>query len=130
MGLTLHYSLHSGTASVRQARGAVTNLYSRALDLPFDKVEPIVECVGDECDFDKADRKSPHRWLLVQACEYVEIGSTSFSVPPTHIIAFSTTPGPGSEQANFGLCRYPATMEVRDPSRIHRVRRVRTRLAG
>jgi hypothetical protein len=130
MGLTLHYSLHLPTASVRQARSAVINLYSRALDLPFEKVEPIIECEGDDCDFNKTDRQSPHRWLLVQACQYIEIGSTSFSVPPSQVIAFSTTPGPGSESANFGLCRYPATIEVRDFAGGRRLRRVRTKLAG
>jgi hypothetical protein len=108
----------------------VTNLYSRALDLPFDKVEPIIECDGDHCDFNKTDRESPHRWLLIQACECVEIGNASFSVPPAHVIAFSTMPGAASEPANFGLCRYPATIEVRGFVGDRGLRRVRTKLAG
>ena len=38
-----------------------------------------------------------------------EIG---IQVPPTQLIAFSVTPAKGSEPANFGLCRYPAKVEV------------------
>jgi hypothetical protein len=30
---------------------------------------------------------------------------------PSHIIAFDTWPGPGSEPANFGLCLYPTEIE-------------------
>ncbi len=128
MGLTLHYSLRLPTASLREARSAIADLHSKALDLPFQNVAPIVECDGDACDFQLVDRASPQRWLLIQACQYVELGSTSFSVPPNHLIAFSTTLGPGSEPANFGLCRYPATIEVRDPA--HGTRRLRTKLGG
>ena len=54
----------------------------------------------------------------------------NFRVPPIQTIAFSTTPGPGCEAANFGLCRYPATYEVRAPALPNQARRVRTRLAG
>ena len=128
MGLTLHYSLRLDTASLREARSAIANLHSRALDLPFESVTPIVERDGDECDFHLVNHASIQRWLLIQACQYVEMGGTSFSVPPNHLVAFSTTLGPGSEPANFGLCRYPATIDVRLPG--HRTRRLRTGLGG
>ncbi len=60
----------------------------------------------------------------------VEIGNASFSVPPAHVIAFSTIPGAGSEPANFGLCRYPATIGVRGFVGDRRLRRVRNKLGG
>jgi len=128
MGLTLHYSLRLDTASLSEARSAIANLHSWALDLPFTSVTPIVEYEGDECDFRLVDQASAQRWLLIQACQYVEVGRTSCGVPPKHLIAFSTTLGPGSEPANFGLCCYPATIEVRDPAQGKR--RLRTRLSG
>jgi hypothetical protein len=33
-------------------------------------------------------------------------------VPPRRLIAFGTSPGAGCEEANFGLCRYPATLQI------------------
>jgi hypothetical protein len=35
-----------------------------------------------------------------------------YSVIPEHVIAFCCVPGPGCEPANFGLSRYPPTIEV------------------
>jgi hypothetical protein len=52
------------------------------------------------------------RWLKIQAGRYVTEGDCHFRVEPTHVIAFSTWPGEGCEAANFGLCRYPDSVEL------------------
>jgi hypothetical protein len=135
MGLTIHYSLKASTRSPRKARELIARLRGRALDLPFAQVEDIVELSGEACDFDQRDRDDPHRWLLIQAGQYIERpapggGTYSYSVAPKHVIAFETLPGEGCEAANFGLCRYPAYIEVTDPNSPHRTKRLRTGLSG
>src|SRR5438045_1632395 len=104
MGLTIHYELKSDAPSPDQARQLVSQLRSRALDLPFGRVDDLVELKGEACSFENCERDDPHRWLLVQASQHVEARETSYMVPPNHVIAFSTWPGEGCEQANFGLC--------------------------
>jgi len=135
MGLTIHYSLKSSTRSPKKARELVAHLRSRALDLPFAQVEDIVELTGEACDFDQCDRNDPHRWLLIQAGHYIDRpapggGTYSYRVAPKHVIAFETLPGDGCEPANFGLCRYPAQIEVTDPDWPYRERKLRTGLSG
>ncbi len=135
MGLTIHYSLKSSTRSPKKARELVARLRGRALDLPFEQVEDIVELMGEACDFERCDRDDPNRWLLIQAGQYVDRpapggGTYSYNVAPTHLIAFSTWPGEGCEEANFGFCRYPAQIEVADPYQRDRRRKLRTKLAG
>jgi hypothetical protein len=104
MGLTIHYSLHADPCPPTQARQLVERLHQRTLDLPFAEVEDIVEFTGDECDFQQRDEGDPDRWLLVQSMRLTDTGL----VPPSHLIAFSTWPAEGCEQANFGLGMYPA----------------------
>ena len=104
MGLTIHYSLHADPCPPAGARQFVERLHQRALDLPFIEVGEIVEYEGDECDFERREEDDPDRWLLVQASRVSE----AELVPPTHLIAFSTWPAEGCEQANFGLAMYPA----------------------
>jgi hypothetical protein len=104
MGLTIHYSLHTDPCPSLQARQLVERLHQRALDLPFVEVGDIVEFTGDECDFHLREEGDPNRWLLVQSMRLTDTGL----VPPSHLIAFSTWPAEGSEQANFGLGMYPA----------------------
>ena len=135
MGLTIHYSLKSSTRSPKKARELIAHLRGRALALPFAQVEAIIELKGEECDFDRRERDDPHRWLLIQAGQYIERpapggGTYSYNVAPTHVIAFETLPGDGCEAANFGLCRYPAHIEVADPGWPHRKRKLRTGLSG
>ncbi|KKL77515.1 hypothetical protein LCGC14_2034150 [marine sediment metagenome] len=135
MGLTIHYSLKSGTRSPKKAREFVAQLRGRALDLPFAQVDDIVEVTGEACDFNQCDRDDPQHWLLIQASQYIERPATGnrryhYTVAPTHVIAFETLPGEGCEQANFGLCRYPAHIEVTDRDRPHRQRKLRTGLSG
>lgn len=112
MGLTIHYSLRSDVRSPRQARQLVEELRQRALDLPFEEVGELVELSGEDCDFETCDSSDPHRWLLVQASQYIERNDNHYRIAPTHIFAFTTWPGEGCEQANFGLGIYPRTIST------------------
>jgi len=104
MGLTIHYELHAEPCPPTQVRQLVARLHQRALDLPFGEVGDIVECTGDECDFRRREAGDPDRWLLVQSRRMTD----TELVPTIHLIAFSTWPAAGCEQANFGLGMYPA----------------------
>ena len=135
MGLTIHYSLQSRTRSRRQVAEQISALRQQALDLPFAEVGELIERSGPETNFENCAQEDPARWLLIQAGEYVETpapgrGQYHYNVPPSHLIAFSTSPGEGCEQANFGLCRFPARLEVDDPQRPDQRRTIRTKLSG
>jgi hypothetical protein len=142
LGLTIHYSLKSKTRSPTKARELVASLRRRALDLPFEQVGELIDLAGPECDYESCDQDDPHRWLLIQAGQYVARpakggGELHYSVAPTHVIAFETVPGPGCEPANFGLCRYPAFLEVKEDKRyvseqgsVRPEHRIRTGLSG
>lgn len=112
MGLTIHYDLRAETRSPTKARQLVEGLRKKALDLPFKEVDEIVEFKGADADFETLDQDDPNRWLLIQSRQWVKQGNRHFSVKPMHVIAFSTYPGDGSEDANFGLATYSATIEV------------------
>jgi hypothetical protein len=129
MGLTIHYKLHCDTRRSTEARRLVEELRTKALDLPFQEVGEVVELKGDACQFDRYGQDHPHRWLLVQAGQYVERDRIHYSVMPKHVVAFSAWPGEGCEEANFGLCIYPGVLEITDP-RTGRARKLRTELKG
>src|ERR1035438_9663801 len=112
MGLTIHYQLQSTSRSPKKARQLLDQLRQKAFDLPFKEVGEIVELDGDTADFDKSDRDDPNRWLLIQAGQYVEKDDRHYRITPTKVIAFSTDPGEGCEEANFGLAVYPKTIQV------------------
>lgn len=123
MGLTIHYQLKCDATDI-PARQAVEQLRQAALDLPFKEVTEVIELKGEACDDNQRDREDPLRWLLIQAGGSVRLDEhSSIQVSPTHLIAFSTWPGEGCEEANFGLCRYPATT-------VHRGKRIKTGLTG
>jgi len=134
MGLTIHWSLRSNTRSPKQARDMSARLRSRALDLPFEQAGDLVELTGSECDFESCGRDIPHRWLLIQAGQYVEQlaeGETyNYNVAPSHLIAFETRPGDGSEAADFGFCKYPDHIEVDDPESLGGRKKIRTNISG
>jgi hypothetical protein len=122
MGLAIHYSLKA-RGSDAQARKLIQALHQTAHDLPFKELGPVVELAGDQCDFNQRDQEDPHRWLLIQAEDDVEIvsqrrvigGQTCRSyqrVQPLRIIGFKAWPGEGCEQSNFGLCKFPAVVET------------------
>lgn len=112
MGLTIHYDLQAETRSPVKARHLIGELRKKAFDLPFQEVGEIVEFSGEQANYDNVDQDDPNRWLLIQSGQYVKFGDRHFNVRPTRLIAFSTSPGDGCENANFGLAVYPATIEV------------------
>lgn len=124
MGLTIHYSLQSTARSRTEARTLIERLRQRAMDLPFKDVGPLVQLEGGNCDFHRAYSYDPNRWLLVQARQHFEKKGHFYSVSPRWLFAFSTNPGEGCEQANFGLAGYPATVLTQHG------RRVRTGMHG
>jgi hypothetical protein len=111
MGLTIHYSLHAPGFDQAEARKLVEQLREHATNLPFARVGQVIEATGDDCDFERVDKTNAHRWMILQANQHGEHEDRIYSVPPTHLIAFGTSPGEGAEPANFGLCLYPATIE-------------------
>src|ERR1051325_154909 len=110
MGLTIHYHLSTDHSEVDTIRSLVKEFRQLALALPFQAVEEIVEFREEETSSN--DRDDPHRWLKIQASHYLQAGNRYLSVAPLHVIAFTTIPGAGSEPANFGLARYPQTIEL------------------
>ncbi len=133
MGLTVHYSLYAEGHSPLQVCDKLAQLRSRALDLPFERVDEIVEVSGAACNFQQYAQDHPLRWLLIQAEQYItdpRYEGYSHSVAPLHVIAFSTWPGTGCEAANVGLCQYPQVIHVDTPGQLGRKRRIRTGLAG
>ena len=78
----------------------------------MEDVGELIELKGEDTNFEKLEQGDPRRWLLVQAEQYVVQGDCHYPVKPKQVIAFSTWPGDGCEEANFGLCRYPASIEV------------------
>ena len=124
-------SLHarSDASDPAGARQLVEALRRRALDLPFAEVGEVVEITGSRCDYQKYDGNDPLRWLVVQAGQHVEHDGTYYRVKPKHVVAFSTYPGDGCEDANFGLALYPAAILLPKPG-TGRQRMLRTGLKG
>jgi len=133
MGLTIHYSLKARGSDAR-ARKLMTALHQAAQDLPFKEIGKLVDLSGEECDFNQCHRDDLLRWMLIQAQEGVELvskrskrGGQSYQawqrVTPTRLIGFTTWPGDGCEDSNFGLCQFPAVVETSDGP-------LKTRLSG
>ncbi len=132
MGLTIHWNLQADVRTEPEARALVERLRQRALDLPLASVGEIMDLSGRDADYKVQPAESSARWLLIQAGQYIESGDCHYAVAPQHVIAFETRPGEGCESANFGLCRYPAFIDVDDQrvGFLPRKRRVRTSLSG
>jgi hypothetical protein len=110
MGLTIHYSLTAKTRSGRTARNLIERLRVKALDLPFKLVGRVLE--ADHAEIASVGPGDPRSWLFTQATRYVRRPRNSYPVAPIHLVAFSTCPGDGCEEANFGLASYPGTIKV------------------
>jgi hypothetical protein len=133
MGSTIHYRFSAGRRSTEQPRALVAKLRERALDLPFERVENVIELKGAKCDYQECPPEHPYRRLLIQAREHVENPperGCSYVLAPCHVLAFSTWPGKDCEEANFGLCRFPETLEIEDPRQPGRRRKIPSRLNG
>jgi hypothetical protein len=113
MGLTIHYSLRSDASGADDVRRLVQRLQQVAMDSAMSEVGKVMEFSGDACDFKRAQDGSI-RWLLGQARRMAAIGKMYQFVEPLQVIAFSTWPGMGCEAANFGLARYPDSVESQD----------------
>lgn len=111
MGLTIHYSFESDARGADDARRLVEQLHRAACDLPFAEVGDLLEFSGADADAENVDPHDPHRWLLIQSKHLLLRDDHAVLIAPLYVIAFATTPGEGCEDANFGLCRYPATIE-------------------
>jgi hypothetical protein len=110
MGLTIHYAFRTKTRSGRTARNLIEQLRVKALDLTFKLVGQVLE--ADRAEIESVGRDDPRSWLFTQATRYVRRPDHSYPVTPNHLVAFSTCPGDGCEEANFGLASYPSTIKV------------------
>jgi len=122
VGLTIHYTLRSKHDAATVVEQTVHQMRQLALDLPFEEVGEIINLSGEQCNTEarrkelkNGDEKNESLfWLLIQAGQHVDCPwnkRISRTVNPTHVIAFDTWPGPGSEAANVGLCLYPSEIE-------------------
>jgi len=109
MGLTIHYTFAELSRVGSRARRRVEELREHAATLPFKLVGQVLE--ADQAQIKNAPRDDPRCWLFTQSTRYVERGGFHRAVKPIHLIAFSTSPGTGSEEANFGLAHYPARIK-------------------
>jgi hypothetical protein len=125
VGLTIHYQLKTHLQAEEDIRFALERMRQAATKLPFKEVSKLFEFRGTEIAHDRDDE---HRWFKIQAGQYVQHAGLEARVAPLHIIGFETWPGEGCEPANFGLCRYPASVEVQVQPR--RRRTIPTNLAG
>lgn len=116
MGLTIHYGLKTDQTDIEAIRSVVQNIRSLARQLPFQEVGELVEFKDQQCGF--GDPDDPHRWLKIQAGQYVREHNCFAKVTPLHVIAFTTIPGAGSEPANFGLAQYPEFVEIEPTQRL------------
>lgn len=116
MGLTIHYSLKT-RGNRAEASRIIHALHDAAQDLPFKELGDVVILSGVEIQRRLDDRNDPLRWLLIQAEESVELEkrdgwSRSVRVASIEVVAFSAWPGEGCEESNFGLCRFPRSIEA------------------
>jgi hypothetical protein len=110
MGLTIHYSLRFPGRDEAEARRLIEQLRQYALGLPFAKVGDLIDLSGAACDCDQEEHEASEHWLLIQAKKWVARGDHHVGIAPVRVFAFKTSPGEGSESANFGLCLYPAVV--------------------
>ncbi|MDZ7959289.1 MAG: hypothetical protein RMY34_15635 [Aulosira sp. DedQUE10] len=86
MGLTIHYKFSLNNATINQAREKVVALRNLALQLPFKRVDDLVEIQGDACYFDKDNFDDPHAFIKIRALKPIEIAINGFSWKnPTYI---------------------------------------------
>ena len=76
-------------------------------DLPFAEVGEVVELRGKASHFDAHDRDYPHRWLLIQAGQYVEREGIHYHVEPKHVIAFMPTLATAVNKPTSGCASIP-----------------------
>ena len=136
MGLTIHYKFESNTRlSSKQVQKIVEDMHDYALVL---KERGLLQDVGEVQYVSKEDietiRNSPRtvtyqhplQWALIQSSKYIrkralvgkdyrgrnEYKDIHAEIYPEEGWLFTTNPGEGCEQANFGLMRYPTEVEI------------------
>jgi hypothetical protein len=115
MGLTIHYQFSLNNATLTQAREKAIALRNLALQLPFVRVDELVEIAGDACYFDKDNVDDPYAFIKIRALKPIEIAMNGFSWQnPTYIIGFDSLVGEGSETSIFGLATHSAIQDVND----------------
>ena len=62
MGLTIHYQFSLNNATLTQAREKAIALRNLALQLPFQRVDELVEIAGDACNCDRDNVDDPHAY--------------------------------------------------------------------
>ena len=145
MGLTIHWELR-GPANATPAgiKAICKKLRSAAMDLPFDKVGPIRELIGEShCNPEyhrKPDRTNEEEELMSMAiggsCGY-SIKKKShgdshvtyhYPIQPLHIIGFEIWVARGCEPMDIVFGRYPESISRYDEYQRHRT--WKTRLQG
>jgi len=109
MGLTIHYTLQNNGDDAGQA---ISKLRDYAAELPFRELGSVIHLKDDACDWQKRGNDDDLRWLLIQAQGHVSQEPYHYSIPVLELYAFSSWPGEGCEEANFGLARFPKTFET------------------
>lgn len=116
MGLTIHYGLKYKGSDMGAMKKVVALRERIAKLYPNDDVSEVKVFEGEAADYNKRPRDR-WTWLLIQAQANVVVyrrsdgmGGCSMDASPLKAIVFETAPAEGSEPANFGLCRYPATV--------------------
>jgi hypothetical protein len=116
MGLTIHYQLAVANRTPQEVRALIETLRVYAQSLSFKSVSKLIDLEGEKCALNPENPRDPHVWLKIQTTHFLTEteGDTARAigeVHPVRLIAFTVSPGEGSEHANFGLCRYPDAPE-------------------
>jgi hypothetical protein len=118
MGLTIHWTLQAPPdAAASRVRELMDGLRSGCMDLPFDSVSEVFHLQEEEIAARLESRQDPLRWFLIQAGTYLVVDrgletERHARLDPVEVIGFATTPGRESEDANFALARFPASVTV------------------
>lgn len=110
MGLTVHYTLSADCTAPAQAKKLLARLRQCALDLPVETVSEIRRPCGTAPRWDDGQEHDP---LWLDCIGIVRRGAWVCDLLPRDALAFRVRPGPGCEDASFGLCRFPASMTIR-----------------
>ena len=108
MGLTIHYNLHSITDGARRRPASWSpGCAAGHSTCPSSGLTTSLKFPARKCSYEQYDRDHPHRRPSIQSGLFVDDPKEEAlqlqRLRPTHIIAFSTWPGQGCEEANFGL---------------------------
>ena len=118
MCVMIHYDLQAQPQSPKAIRDLLEKLRRKALELPFRAVGELIEFVGEAADYENYEKTDPLYWFLLQAVETIRPDGHAFDVKPEHVIAFTTIPGDGCQDAYFGLASH---LEIvgRSPKTFH-----------